>query len=279
MKKILLLGFVASLFCFHPVRAADNGISFAEFNNGVSARLGSINLDLFEISDIDGNRKLSRNEISEGLKGALAAENLSGDETRRRMEEAMADFDRFDLNHDGWLDPGEGEAYFQNYQDQTVRRQFDQIDQNKDGFLSDDEFERFYRARAAAVSPAQALQNLEKITDSLKQIADNPDQFAEKMFNNIAAQQAGEQFYQMDRNQDGKADRKEYIALMRQMQSEANLYQDVLTDLTAEDFGEMFDQMEGAQKGYLSKEEYIQYYVKTLSEPLDFNIGEEAETE
>ncbi len=279
MKKILLLGAVAGLFCFHPLQAADNGLSFAEFNNGVSARLGSINLDLFEISDIDGNRKLSRNEIAEGIKGALTAENLSGDETQRRMEEAMTDFDRFDLNHDGWLDAGEGEAYFQNYQDQTVRRQFNQIDQNKDGFLSDDELERFYRTRTAAISPEQALQNLEKITDSLKQIADNPDQFVEKMFDNIAAQQAAEQFYQMDQNQNGKAEREEYIAFMQRMQIEPNVYQDALTDLTEEDFGYMFDQMEGAQKGCLSKEEYIQYYVKSLTEPLDADLDEEAKTE
>lgn len=279
MKKILLLGTVAGLFCFHPLQAADNGLSFAEFNNGVSARLGSINLDLFEISDIDDNRKLSRNEIAEGIKGALTAENLSGDETQRRMEEAMTDFDRFDLNHDGWLDAGEGEAYFQNYQDQTVRRQFDQIDQNKDGFLSDDELEHFYRARTAAISPEQALQNLEKITDSLKQIADNPDQFVEKMFDNIAAQQAAEQFYQMDQNQNGKAEREEYIAFMQRMQIEPNVYQDALTDLAEEDFGYMFDQMEGAQKGCLSKEEYIQYYVKSLTEPLDADLDEEAKTE
>ena len=99
------------------------------------------------------------------------------------------------------------------------------------------------------------------------------------MFDNIAAQQAAEQCYQMDQNQNGKAEREEYIAFMQRMQIEPNVYQDALTDLTEEDFGYMFDQMEGAQKGCLSKEEYIQYYVKSLTEPLDADLDEEAKTE
>ena len=65
MKKFCFSASLPAYFAFIRSGRPITVSVLPEFNNGVSARLGSINLDLFEISDIDGNRKLSRNEISE----------------------------------------------------------------------------------------------------------------------------------------------------------------------------------------------------------------------
>lgn len=278
MKKNLSLG-IAIVFLFVgrvvaqgpnlPEASNMSEIAFDDFSSDINAKMGDMQTDLFEILDVDGNKKLSRNEISEFAKGVLLANALSEAEKKSLMNEAIAKFDRFDQDHDNWLNLQEGEAYLNDFQQESIKRQFAKIDMDFSGKLSGNEMQNLMPKQPPSID--EAMKSLEKAAAKIKTMAENPQEMVDNMMKNMAMQQAGEQFYQMDRDKNGEATRKEYAEYMFTSQNEQIKQGEEKVDyrLSQEDFETMFTEMDVAKKGYLSKEEYVHKYTEMTLAPVD----------
>lgn len=261
MYKFLLCSAAAFIFSAN----ASAQMSFAEYSSRTLEKMSNLNQDIFDLSDADFNQKLSRNEIAELAKSAVAAEDFSENKKNELMQQLNDDFDNFDTNHDNWLDRTEGEAYLKNYQLKIIRQQFDAFDSNRDEILSEDEIQTYSTNMVAQKSPEQALQDLEKANNELKKLADNPEQFLGNLISRVANQQAGEEFYQMDSNHDNIASRDEYVDYMLQSPN----FQGV--KIQKEDMEEIFNQLDINKKGSLNKEEYINAYMQMINSTMNPN--------
>ena len=177
MKKTLLralLPLVAASAATAAEPAAEE-IGFEEFFTNGFEQTAPLREMLFDLSDVDGNKKLSTREFRQSIQGATQqTDTFSPAEQQQLLDEMMKKFAAADSDKDGFLNREQGDALFAEYLKQNARRQFDKMDSNKNGFLSFEEQIDFSRRRMEAFSSENLDQKLEELNLQLDKMAENP---------------------------------------------------------------------------------------------------------
>ncbi len=267
MKKTLLralLPLVAASAATAAEPAAEE-IGFEEFFTSGFEQTEPLREMLFDLSDVDGNKKLSTREFRQSIQGATQqTDTFSPAEQQQLLDEMMKKFAAADSDNDGFLNREQGDALFADYLKQNARRQFDKMDSNKNGFLSFEEQIDFSRRRMEAFSSENLAQKLEELNLQLDKMAENPAAAANRFLQNSIREQSAEEFYIMDTDHNKMLTRQEYIDYMIREQPE--LFTGSVDDKDLA--GALFDEMDQNHRGYLNEKEYVDASVRSVIEPI-----------
>ena len=267
MKKTLLwalLPLVAASAATAAEPAAEE-IGFEEFFTSGFEKTAPLREMLFDLSDVDGNKKLSTREFRQSIQGATQQSGtFSAEEQQQLLDEMMKKFAAADSDKDGFLNREQGDALFADYLKQNARRQFDKMDSNKNGFLSFEEQIDFSRRRMEAFSSENLAQKLEELNLQLDKMAENPAAAANLFLQNTVREQAAEEFFIMDTDRNNLLTRQEYIDYTLREQPE--LFTGSVDDKDLA--GDLFDEMDQNHRGYLNEKEYVEASVRSVIEPI-----------
>lgn len=274
MKKTLLralLPLVAASAATAAEPAAEE-IGFEEFFTSGFEQTAPLREMLFDLSDVDGNKKLSTREFRQSIQGATQqTDTFSPAEQQQLLDEMMKKFAAADSDKDGFLNREQGDALFAEYLKQNARRQFDKMDSNKNGFLSFEEQIDFYRQQTEVYSPENLDQKLDELNRQLKEMSlkldkmeENPDVAAKHFLQNSIREQSAEEFYIMDTDHNKMLTRQEYIDYTLREQPE--LFTGSVDDKDLA--GALFDEMDQNHRGYLNEKEYVEASVRSVIEPI-----------
>lgn len=267
MKKTLLwalLPLVAASAAAAAEPAAEE-IGFEEFFTSGFEKTAPLREMLFDLSDVDGNKKLSTREFRQSIQGATQQSGtFSAEEQQQLLDEMMKKFAAADSDKDGFLNREQGDALFADYLKQNARRQFDNMDSNKNGFLSFEEQIDFSRRRMEAFSSENLAQKLEELNLQLDKMAENPAEAANLFLQNTVREQAAEEFFIMDTDRNNLLTKQEYIDYTLREQPE--LFTGSVDDKDLA--GDLFDEMDQNHRGYLNEKEYVDASVRSVIEPI-----------
>lgn len=267
MKKTLLralLPLVAASAATAAEPAAEE-IGFEEFFTSGFEKTAPLREMLFDLSDVDGNKKLSTREFRQSIQGATQqTDTFSPAEQQQLLDEMMKKFAAADSDNDGFLNREQGDALFADYLKQNIRRQFDNMDSNKNGFLSFEEQIDFSRRRMEAFSSENLAQKLEELNLQLDKMAENPAAAANLFLQNTVREQAAEEFFIMDTDRNNLLTKQEYIDYTLREQPE--LFTGSVDDKDLA--GALFDEMDQNHRGYLNEKEYVDASVRSVIEPI-----------
>lgn len=267
MKKTLLralLPLVAASAATAAEPAAEE-IGFEEFFTSGFEKTAPLREMLFDLSDVDGNKKLSTREFRQSIQGATQqTDTFSPAEQQQLLDEMMKKFAAADSDKDGFLNREQGDALFAEYLKQNARRQFDKMDSNKNGFLSFEEQIDFSRRRMEAFSSENLAQKLEELNLQLDKMAENPAAAANRFLQNTVREQAAEEFFIMDTDRNNLLTKQEYIDYTLREQPE--LFTGSVDDKDLA--GALFDEMDQNHRGYLNEKEYVDASVRSVIEPV-----------
>lgn len=267
MKKTLLralLPLVAASAATAAEPAAEE-IGFEEFFTSGFEKTAPLREMLFDLSDVDGNKKLSTREFRQSIQGATQqTDTFSPAEQQQLLDEMMKKFAAADSDNDGFLNREQGDALFADYLKQNARRQFDNMDSNKNGFLSFEEQIDFSRRRMEAFSSENLAQKLEELNLQLDKMAENPAAAANLFLQNTVREQAAEEFFIMDTDRNNLLTKQEYIDYTLREQPE--LFTGSVDDKDLA--GDLFDEMDQNHRGYLNEKEYVDASVRSVIEPI-----------
>lgn len=267
MKKTLLralLPLVAASAATAAEPAAEE-IGFEEFFTSGFEKTAPLREMLFDLSDVDGNKKLSTREFRQSIQGATQqTDTFSPAEQQQLLDEMMKKFAAADSDKDGFLNREQGDALFADYLKQNIRRQFDNMDSNKNGFLSFEEQIDFSRRRMEAFSSENLVQKLEELNLQLDKMAENPAAAANRFLQNTVREQAAEEFFIMDTDRNNLLTKQEYIDYTLREQPE--LFTGSVDDKDLA--GALFDEMDQNHRGYLNEKEYVDASVRSVLEPI-----------
>ena len=267
MKKTLLralLPLVAASAATAAEPAAEE-IGFDEFFTNGFEQTAPLREMLFDLSDVDGNKKLSTREFRQSIQGATQqTDTFSPAEQQQLLDEMMKKFAAADSDKDGFLNREQGDALFAEYLKQNARRQFDKMDSNKNGFLSFEEQIDFSRRRMEAFSSENLDQKLEELNLQLDKMAENPAAAANRFLQNTVREQAAEEFFIMDTDRNNLLTKQEYIDYTLREQPE--LFTGSVDDKDLA--GALFDEMDQNHRGYLNEKEYVDASVRSVIEPI-----------
>lgn len=267
MKKTLLralLPLVAASAATAAEPAAEE-IGFEEFFTSGFEKTAPLREMLFDLSDVDGNKKLSTREFRQSIQGATQqTDTFSPAEQQQLLDEMMKKFAAADSDNDGFLNREQGDALFADYLKQNARRQFDNMDSNKNGFLSFEEQIDFSRRRMEAFSSENLAQKLEELNLQLDKMAENPAAAANLFLQNTVREQAAEEFFIMDTDRNNLLTKQEYIDYTLREQPE--LFTGSVDDKDLA--GALFDEMDQNHRGYLNEKEYVDASVRSVIEPI-----------
>ena len=267
MKKTLLralLPLVAASAATAAEPAAEE-IGFEEFFTSGFEKTAPLREMLFDLSDVDGNKKLSTREFRQSIQGATQqTDTFSPAEQQQLLDEMMKKFAAADSDKDGFLNREQGDALFADYLKQNARRQFDNMDSNKNGFLSFEEQIDFSRRRMEAFSSENLAQKLEELNLQLDKMAENPAAAANLFLQNTVREQAAEEFFIMDTDRNNLLTKQEYIDYTLREQPE--LFTGSVDDKDLA--GDLFDEMDQNHRGYLNEKEYVDASVRSVIEPI-----------
>lgn len=267
MKKTLLralLPLVAASAATAAEPAAEE-IGFEEFFTSGFEKTAPLREMLFDLSDVDGNKKLSTREFRQSIQGATQqTDTFSPAEQQQLLDEMMKKFAAADSDNDGFLNREQGDALFADYLKQNARRQFDNMDSNKNGFLSFEEQIDFSRRRMEAFSSENLAQKLEELNLQLDKMAENPAEAANLFLQNTVREQAAEEFFIMDTDRNNLLTKQEYIDYTLREQPE--LFTGSVDDKDLA--GDLFDEMDQNHRGYLNEKEYVEASVRSVLEPI-----------
>lgn len=267
MKKTLLwalLPLVAASAATAAEPAAEE-IGFEEFFTSGFEKTAPLREMLFDLSDVDGNKKLSTREFRQSIQGATQqTDTFSAEEQQQLLDEMMKKFAAADSDKDGFLNREQGDALFAEYLKQNARRQFDKMDSNKNGFLSFEEQIDFSRRRMEAFSSENLAQKLEELNLQLDKMAENPAAAANRFLQNTVREQAAEEFFIMDTDRNNLLTKQEYIDYTLREQPE--LFTGSVDDKDLA--GALFDEMDQNHRGYLNEKEYVDASVRSVIEPI-----------
>ena len=267
MKKTLLralLPLVAASAATAAEPAAEE-IGFEEFFTSGFEKTAPLREMLFDLSDVDGNKKLSTREFRQSIQGATQqTDTFSPAEQQQLLDEMMKKFAAADSDNDGFLNREQGDALFADYLKQNARRQFDNMDSNKNGFLSFEEQIDFSRRRMEAFSSENLAQKLEELNLQLDKMAENPAAAANLFLQNTVREQAAEEFFIMDTDHNNLLTKQEYIDYTLREQPE--LFTGSVDDKDLA--GDLFDEMDQNHRGYLNEKEYVDASVRSVIEPI-----------
>ncbi len=267
MKKTLLralLPLVAASAATAAEPAAEE-IGFEEFFTSGFEKTAPLREMLFDLSDVDGNKKLSTREFRQSIQGATQqTDTFSPAEQQQLLDEMMKKFAAADSDKDGFLNREQGDALFAEYLKQNARRQFDKMDSNKNGFLSFEEQIDFSRRRMEAFSSENLAQKLEELNLQLDKMAENPAAAANRFLQNTVREQAAEEFFIMDTDRNNLLTKQEYIDYTLREQPE--LFTGSVDDKDLA--GALFDEMDQNHRGYLNEKEYVDASVRSVIEPI-----------
>ena len=267
MKKTLLralLPLVAASAATAAEPAAEE-IGFEEFFTSGFEKTAPLREMLFDLSDVDGNKKLSTREFRQSIQGATQqTDTFSPAEQQQLLDEMMKKFAAADSDNDGFLNREQGDALFADYLKQNARRQFDNMDSNKNGFLSFEEQIDFSRRRMEAFSSENLAQKLEELNLQLDKMAENPAEAANLFLQNTVREQAAEEFFIMDTDRNNLLTKQEYIDYTLREQPE--LFTGSVDDKDLA--GDLFDEMDQNHRGYLNEKEYVEASVRSVIEPI-----------
>lgn len=222
-----------------------------ELYKAVQERMPYSPEDLFSISDVDGNQKLSRNEINEMSKGSALTPSLTAEEKENLANKINAAFDTFDKNKDEFLDKEESSEYFQ----QILKEIIETVVENQSKFFKSLENKSPEEILAAFnEKQKEMMTDLEKATKKLNASANLNNLSVDNLLINQTRQSAGEEFFQGDTNKDGKLDKQEFIAYQKLRNDDSYIQQ-----YTTQKYENDFNEMDLTQKGYITKEEYVKY--------------------
>ncbi len=267
MKKTLLralLPLVAASAATAAEPAAEE-IGFEEFFTSGFEKTAPLREMLFDLSDVDGNKKLSTREFRQSIQGATQQSGtFSAEEQQQLLDEMMKKFAAADSDKDGFLNREQGDALFADYLKQNARRQFDNMDSNKNGFLSFEEQIDFSRRRMEDFSSENLAQKLEELNLQLDKMAENPAAAANLFLQNTVREQAAEEFFIMDTDRNNLLTKQEYIDYTLREQPE--LFTGSVDDKDLA--GDLFDEMDQNHRGYLNEKEYVDASVRSVIEPI-----------
>ena len=267
MKKTLLralLPLVAASAATAAEPAAEE-IGFEEFFTNGFEQTAPLREMLFDLSDVDSNKKLSTREFRQSIQGAMQqTDTFSPAEQQQLLGEMMKKFTAADSDKDGFLNREQSNALFAEYLKQNVRRQFDNMDSNKNGFLSFEEQIDFSRRRMEAFSSENLAQKLEELNLQLDKMAENPAAAANLFLQNTVREQAAEEFFIMDTDRNNLLTKQEYIDYTLREQPE--LFTGSVDDKDLA--GALFDEMDQNHRGYLNEKEYVDASVRSVIEPI-----------
>lgn len=267
MKKTLLralLPLVAASAATAAEPAAEE-IGFEEFFTSGFEKTAPLREMLFDLSDVDGNKKLSTREFRQSIQGATQqTDTFSPAEQQQLLDEMMKKFAAADSDKDGFLNREQGDALFADYLKQNARRQFDNMDSNKNGFLSFEEQIDFSRRRMEAFSSENLAQKLEELNLQLDKMTENPAAAANLFLQNTVREQAAEEFFIMDTDRNNLLTKQEYIDYTLREQPELFTGSADDKDLA----GDLFDEMDQNHRGYLNEKEYVEASVRSVIEPI-----------
>lgn len=267
MKKTLLRALLP-LVAASAATAAEPAaveIGFEEFFTSGFEQTAPLREMLFDLSDVDGNKKLSTREFRQSIQGATQqTDTFSPAEQQQLLDEMMKKFAAADSDKDGFLNREQGDALFADYLKQNARRQFDKMDSNKNGFLSFEEQIDFSRRRMEAFSSENLDQKLEELNLQLDKMAENPAAAANRFLQNTVREQAAEEFFIMDKDRNNMLTKQEYIDHMLREQPELFTGSADDKDLA----GALFDEMDQNHRGYLNEKEYVDASVRSVIEPI-----------
>lgn len=267
MKKTLLwalLPLVAASAATAAEPAAEE-IGFEEFFTSGFEKTAPLREMLFDLSDVDGNKKLSTREFRQSIQGATQqTDTFSPAEQQQLLDEMMKKFAAADSDKDGFLNREQGDALFADYLKQNARRQFDNMDSNKNGFLSFEEQIDFSRRRMEDFSSENLAQKLEELNLQLDKMAEDPAAAANLFLQNTVREQAAEEFFIMDTDRNNLLTKQEYIDYTLREQPE--LFTGSVDDKDLA--GDLFDEMDQNHRGYLNEKEYVEASVRSVIEPI-----------
>ena len=267
MKKTLLRALLPLVAASAATAAepAVEEIGFEEFFTSGFEKTAPLREMLFDLSDVDGNKKLSTREFRQSIQGATQqTDTFSPAEQQQLLDEMMKKFAAADSDNDGFLNHEQGDALFADYLKQNARRQFDNMDSNKNGFLSFEEQIDFSRRRMEAFSSENLAQKLEELNLQLDKMAENPVAAANLFLQNTVREQAAEEFFIMDTDRNNLLTKQEYIDYTLREQPE--LFTGSVDDKDLA--GDLFDEMDQNHRGYLNEKEYVEASVRSVIEPI-----------
>lgn len=256
--KNILLPLCASLSIIGTVAANDTFLDTAQLKKEIIDRFSQTLENPFELMDIDGNKKLSKNECRlPDTELAMLSPYLSEQDAAELKQKIEALFDKHDINKDSYIDEQESKAYFADFYSLIADSQIRKMDIDGDGKITDEDMETFIKTMPTM---EESMAKLQEATAKLEEITKNPQEYTQQIMLNSQTAISNEEFLAMDTDKDGKATAAEYAEYMFNHPNNKDI------GFSKDDYLEIFQEIDNTQKGFVTIDEYTAYQKKQFDE-------------
>ncbi len=211
--------------------------------------------DRLSLLDINSDGYISDTEIKEMIKGLEALSYLTEKEKKETAGEAEKMFNESDIDHDHLLNKTETEAFAKKFSGMIIKLEFKKKDINGDGVI---DFKDMPPLEDSMKKLDEAMKKLDDLSNRMKSM--NSDEMAQNFIKNTGAAIAGEDFYRMDKNNDGCVAADEYVDYelkQQQMMLAEEKEEDTTYRMTREDFQQLYAEAKKSKPDCLTRDEYI----------------------
>lgn len=209
----------------------------------------------FELLDINADKSISVTEIQELIKGLDLMPDFEENAKQETSKQITQAYKKADTDQDNLLKDDEINLFVNDVNIIMAKQQFKKMDRNGDGVYNHND-----------VPPLEeSLEKLKEATQKLQEASDNlnamdKEDFAHNFIKGISGSVAKEDFYQMDKNQDGCVTVDEYADYRVLVQDRIDEFDDTDTNivLTRDNFVGLYTHEKKQNPNCLTMEEYIE---------------------
>ncbi|MBP5352763.1 MAG: EF-hand domain-containing protein [Alphaproteobacteria bacterium] len=214
--------------------------------------------------DINDDKKISQNELSEMLAGLQHPSAGFTDAQKEKLStELTVKFAEADTNNDGYLDADECKILEKALSTLLLTFQFEKLDRNHDGVIN---FNDVPPLEESMKKLENATQKLEEVNEKLKNTS--TDEMANNFISSFSTSLAKEEYFGMDKNKDGCVNVEEYVAYNLQNQNDS---EDIAYKMSRKDFIRVYAMTKKKAPNCMTAEDYLADSQKTTEQILNMS--------
>lgn len=215
--------------------------------------------DRISLIDINSDGVISETEIKEMIKGLDVFSGFSEKEKKEMAEMAERIFKESDADHDRLLNETETKTFAKNFNIAMMKMEFKKRDLNGDGIIDLKDIPPIEDSMKKLDDAMKRLDDLSKKLDEM-----DPDEMAQNFLKNTTTAISKEDFYRMDKDNNGCVTANEYadyeLKQQQKMSAEENKEEkekNAPYRMTREDFLSLYAEAKKSKPDCMTMDEYI----------------------
>lgn len=211
--------------------------------------------DRLDLLDINDDGFVSETEIKEMLKGMDTLSNLSETEKKEIAAATEKMFNEADTDHDHLLNKTEMEIFSKKFTVIMVKLDFKKRDVNGDGVI---DLKDLPSAEESQKRLDDAMQRLNDLTKKMEEM--KPEEMAQNFMKNTGSAIAREDFYRMDKDNNGCVTENEYVDYQFKQQQKMLAEErdpDNSYAMSREDYQSFYQMAEKSKPDCMTMNEYL----------------------